>query len=160
MNLLKQQSQQIKSNAMPPLASTVAATLPPIMASHMGSAAHGQQAKTSARTMVPSNATQKRRKKYKMNYVQQQRAAQNSEHVMKAYGVPKLINGAGGGAAGGASVSGLDSGSKVLDSGKAASSSNAAPQDNRNGGGGAGAASGSSGVYGHPVSLFSTCTAH
>ncbi|RYG67915.1 hypothetical protein EON64_06380 [archaeon] len=59
--------------------------------------------KLSGRSNAPSvnhnssmNAQTKKRKKYRMNHVQQQRVAQNSESVMRAYGVPKYFGASGG----------------------------------------------------------------
>lgn len=92
-----------------------AGSLPPIMPVGMsGAGAKYDPSKVPAsgvqgnvRSMAPSNPnasvmansnsnSQKRRKKYRMNnsYVQQ-RAAQNSESVMRAYGVPKYFGASG-----------------------------------------------------------------
>lgn len=61
--------------------------------------------------VLQSNGSQKRRKKYKMNYLQpsqqqKQRQQQNSENVMRAYGVPKLMGSGAGGLSGGLSAAG------------------------------------------------------
>lgn len=71
-------------------------SLPPIMPvgqQNLGMSSQGAkygEPKT-MRSMAPSNNSQKRRKKYRMNYAQQQRTTQNSESVMRAYGVPKYL---------------------------------------------------------------------
>jgi hypothetical protein len=142
MMLLKQQSQNIKTNAMPPLANTVAgaSSLPPIMGSMQQGGGTGRQyvEQKSARTMQPSHATQKRRRKAKQNTVQQQRSAQNTEGVMKAYGVAKPLNNTSGA------------------SGALESSRGLAPapvSGGNNGSGSSGVGGSSAGVYGHPVSM-------
>jgi serine/threonine protein kinase len=69
-------------------------SLPPIVSAGQGNTNLIQSKfvdPKTGRTMNQSSNQQKKRKKYKMNYAQQQRVAQNSESVMKAYGVPKIF---------------------------------------------------------------------
>jgi hypothetical protein len=85
----KQPSQSLKPSAAP-------SSLPPIMpiGQQLGMSAQSKAADPkTVRSMAPSannSNPQKKRKKYRMNYVQQ-RAVQNSEGVMRAYGVPKTF---------------------------------------------------------------------
>lgn len=64
---------------------------------------------------LPTNTTHKKKKKYRMNYgqgsqQQKQRANQNSDSVLKAYGIPKISGGSGFGAASGGINGGFGSG--------------------------------------------------
>lgn len=102
--MMQKQQQNNQMKATNANAGNTASSLPPI---NGGTGTLNQQKlpdPKAGRTLLPSsngtmastntsnnNSTQKKRKKYRMNYAQQQRVAQNSESVMKAYGVPKIF---------------------------------------------------------------------
>eukprot|EP01032_Pedospumella_encystans_P016563 gene16563-18893_t len=138
----QQQQQQQNYASMKPSGNTYSASipttttissLPPISSMGAGgtqfskfavnSGTSGQKSGDTPNNMMPNNNnnSQKRRKKYKTNYVQpsqqqKQRAAQSTEGVLKAYGVPKSsLSGAGGGYNNGMLDGG--GGSKILDGG-------------------------------------------